>query len=256
MKRFLSFLQIRGFILTATLALAAGTAYPQAVETSAPVPLSAAQIVERMERHDMAQTAALEGYNALRHYDVEYHGFLKSLQASMDVEVEYRQSSGKNFRIVSESGSHVLCEKVLQRAVESEKEAWFNRETTALSEKNYTFRFAGIANLGNRPAYILDVEPLTANKFLYRGRIWVDAADFAVTKLEVQPGKNPSFWISHTAIHHTYAQTGGFWLPQFNRSESRVRIGGTAIMVIDYGTYHIVARTTRTVIGENESHRK
>ena len=61
--------------------------------------------------------------------------------------------------------------------------------------------------MGDRPAYVLSVEPISPSKFLYKGKIWVDAAAFAVAKMEVQPAKNPSFWISRTLIHHTNEMT-------------------------------------------------
>jgi len=57
--------------------------------------------------------------------------------------------------------------------------------------------------------------------------------------MEVQPAKNPSFWISQTLIHQTNSRIGGFWLPQRNQSETKVRIGGRAVLTIDYGTYQI-----------------
>jgi hypothetical protein len=78
----------------------------------------------------------------------------------------------------------------------------------------------------------------------------VDEADFAVAKIEAQPSRNPSFWISRTLIHHTNAKRDGFWLPDKNRSETKVRIGGTAVMTIDYGTYQIVPKPLRAVNGQ------
>lgn len=222
----------------------------QAPNRASSAPLSLEQIVDQMQKHDQAQTEMLGGYQALRHYAIEYRGFFKTLDAKMDVEINYDASSGKSFRIVSESGSHTLCEKVLQRAVDSEKEASLAKNTTALTRANYKFRLAGREPLNGRPAYILDVEPITPNKFLYRGRIWVDEIDFAVVRMDVQPGKNPSFWISRTVIHHVNADVGGFWLPQHNRSETKVRIGGTAVMTIDYGTYRIAPRQLRPVVSE------
>ncbi|MDR3775710.1 MAG: hypothetical protein P4K97_02360 [Terracidiphilus sp.] len=208
------------------------------------------QIVDRMQMHERAQMEMLGGYQALRHYAIEYRSFFKTLDAKMDVEANYDAVSGKSFRILAESGSHTLCEKVLRRAVDSEKEASLNRGATALTKANYTFHLAGSETLNGRPAYILDVEPITPSKFLYRGRIWVDGIDFAVARMEVQPGKNPSFWISRTVIHHRNTDVGGFWLPQQNRSETKVRVGGTAVMTIDYGTYRVVSRQTRPAISE------
>jgi hypothetical protein len=98
--------------------------------------------------------------------------------------------------------------------------------------------------IGNRPAYILDLEPLVPSKFLYRGRIWVDAAEFGVVKMETQPSKSPSFWISRTLIHYTGRKTDGFWMPEEVRSETSVRIGGAAVLTIDYGNYQIAANST------------
>jgi hypothetical protein len=97
----------------------------------------------------------------------------------------------------------------------------------------------GSETIDGRPAYILKVEPLSDGKFLYRGKIWVDAADFAVVRMETEPARNPSFFISRTQIHCTSVRVHGFWLPQKIRSETKVRIGGTAVLTIDYGDYQV-----------------
>jgi hypothetical protein len=201
--------------------------------------MTAVQIVDQMQSHNQARTLGLKRYKALRHYQVEYRGFAATIAGKMDVEVNYDAATGKTFRIVSQSGSKFLCDKVLKRAVDSESEASRDKGSTALTPTNYSFHLAGNESLAGRPAYILDLEPLTASKFLYRGKIWVDAADFAVAKIEAEPAKSPSFWISRTLIRHTNAKTGDFWLPEQNRSETKVRIGGTAVLTIDYGTYQI-----------------
>ncbi len=208
-----------------------------------PANLSSAQIVEQMLRQNQARAEALAQYRSLRHYQVEYRGFSLKLAARMDVEVSYDRKSGKSFRIVTESGSKGLCEKVLKRAVESEEEAQREKRPTGLLPTNYRFQLAGSEDLGGRPAYILTVEPVMKDKFLYRGRIWVDAADFALVKIDAEPAKNPSFWISRTRIRQTYAKTGEFWLPEQNSSETKVRIGGTAVFTIDYGPYQVTPKT-------------
>jgi hypothetical protein len=197
------------------------------------------EIVRAIVRHDRTQAQALERYHALRHYEVEYRGFFKQITARMDVDLEYDATSGKNFRIVSQSGSHTLCEKVLKRALDSEKDAFFDRGAHALSPANYKFQLIGSELFNGRPSYVLQVEPISGSPYLYRGKIWVDAADDAVSRLEVQPAKNPSFWISQTLIHQSNSRIGDFWFPQQVQSETKVRIGGKAVMTIDYGPYRI-----------------
>jgi hypothetical protein len=203
--------------------------------------LSPVQIVEQLQAHDQARARALQHYHSTRHYRVEYRGFPEDLAASMVVEANFDAASGKRFQIVEQSGSSFLIEKVLKRAVDSEKEASKDKGATALTPANYRFRQLGSETLVSGPAYILDVEPLAASKFLIRGKIWVDAADFAVVKMETRPAKSPSFWISKTVIQSTSVKADDFWLPQKLRSETKVRIGGEAVLTIDYGEYEVAS---------------
>jgi hypothetical protein len=226
----------------ATFALAQTSLAPSpapATLTAAQASLTAGQIVDAMARHNRTRADELKHYESLRHYKVEYKGYSAKIAATMVVEADYDAVSGKTFRIVSQTGSNLLVDKVLKRLLDSEKDASQDKGSTALTSANYNFRLVGIESVAGRPAYVLAVEPQRDSKYLYKGRIWVDAADFAVAKIEAQPARNPSFWISSTAIDHHYAKTGEFWLPAENRSETKVRVGGTAVLTIDYGTYEV-----------------
>jgi hypothetical protein len=237
----MSFQQSRGlFLAIAVVCAGAGlwAADPAAGAGSAPN-LTSVQVVEQMHRHTEVRIQELKHYKALRHYQVEYKGYSTTLGAKMDVEANYDAAKGMSFRIVSESGSKFLCDKVLKKAVDSEQEASQNKSSTELTPANYSFQMVGTENIGGRPAYVMQVEPLTDSKFLYKGKIWVDAADFEVVKMESEPAKNPSFFISRTLIHYTSVLAHGFWLPQGIRSETKVRIGGTATLTIDYGNYQV-----------------
>ena len=208
--------------------------------TSTRPALTSAEIVEQMQIHNQARAEGLKHYQSVRHYEVEYKGYAAKIDARLVVQADYDAVNGKTFRILSQSGNALLIDKVLKRLVESEKDADHDKSSTALTPANYRFKLDEIDNLDGRPAYVLDVEPLVDSKYLYRGKIWVDATDFAVARIAAQPAKNPSFWISSTAIDHQYTRTDGFWLPAQNRSETRVRVGGTAVLTIDYGKYQVV----------------
>jgi hypothetical protein len=225
--------------LGAMLFCVASAAWATTPDGSAPTTLTSTQIVDQVQRQNQVRTLELKHYQSLRHYQVEYQGFSVKLAAAMEVEVTYDAGSGKSFRIVSQSGSKVLCEKVLKRAVESEKEASQGKSSPALTPANYKFQLTGSETVGGRPAYVLDVEPVVASKFAYRGKIWVDATDFALVKIDGEPAKSPSFWLARTQIRQSFVKTGDFWLPQQNRSETKIRIGGTAVLSIDYGAYKI-----------------
>lgn len=226
-------------LLVVCVTVGAITARPEGLPAPQAAPLSIEQIVEQMILRDRERARDLRHYESQRRYEVAYTGFPESLSASLVVDSQFDAASGKSFRIVSQSGSKFLIEKVLKRAIDSEKEASQTKGSTALTPANYRFNLVGNEMLASGPAYVLLVDPVQPSKFLYRGRIWVDATDFAVVKMEAQPSKNPSFWISKVLIQTTNIKAGGFWFPEKLRSESRIRLGGKAVLTIDYGNYQV-----------------
>lgn len=226
--------------LIAALATAP-SASAQSANPVGPASLDATQIVAQLMTKNLQRAALLDHWEGCRHYAINYAGFPSGISAEMVVEVKFDAPSKKQFRIVSEGGSHLLINHVLKELLVNEKEALGeeNRIKTALTPDNYEFRLAGNDESSGRPQYVLEVTPRSRNKFLYQGKIWVDAADFAVTRISAEPAKNPSVWISHTAIEHRYSKVGNFWLPASNISVTKVRLGGTARLSINYLNYRI-----------------
>jgi hypothetical protein len=211
--------------------------------------LSTEEIVNNLIRRNLERAQELTAYQGTRTYRLDYRGFPGSRAAEMVVDVSYQAPPGKpaskEFTIRSESGSKLLIERVFKKVLQSEKEsvAEENQRGVALNHDNYKFSFVAREKTPTGFVYILSVEPRTQNKLLYRGRIWVDATDFAVMRIEAEPAKNPSFWTKETQIEQVYAKVGDFWLPRSNRSTTTVRLGGHASFTIDYGEYRITAVT-------------
>jgi outer membrane lipoprotein-sorting protein len=199
------------------------------------------QIVSKLTERNRERAANLKGYTGNRTYRLEYHGFPGSKSAEMIVEARYIAPSEKQFRIVSESGSKLILNRVFHRLLTSEQEALDpeNQRETAITTDNYNFKLEREEQDNDRRNFVLHVEPKRKNKFLFRGLIWVDAHDFAVSRIEAEPAKNPSFWISKTSVQHRYMKVGDFWLPAQNISKTDVRLGGDATLTIDYRDYVI-----------------
>ncbi len=217
----------------------------QAHAPAHPVRLSAEEIVTHLVERNLERARALGAYQGTRVYRLDYHGFPGSRSAEMIVDVTYRTPGAKDFSIRSEKGSQLIIERVFKRMLQSEKEAVTeeNQSRIALNQDNYSFTLTGYESTPAGAAYVLYVEPRTNNKLLYRGQIWVDAEDFAVTRIEGTPAKNPSFWTKETKIVQVYRKVGDFWLPESNRSTSAIRLGGQANFTIDYQDYHITEAT-------------
>ena len=110
---------------------------------------------------------------------------------------------------------------------------------SALNDANYHFILIGQESGVSGAMYVLEVEPRREDKFLYHGRIWVDARDFAVVRLKAEPAKNPSFWTRKADVMQVYAKVSNFWLPAHNHSVTAIRLGGHADLTIDYKDYEI-----------------
>lgn len=230
-QKFLLFIALIAFaILGSTITLAADAPHP--------VPLPIGQIVARMAAMDAQRTAKKQSYRGLRHYTVDYKGFPHDKHAEMVVQVTVNPPR-KELTIVSETGSKFLLNRVLRKIVDSEREtdSGRNHRDVSLTEENYNFQLVGTEPVQGRLCYVLQVDPKHGNKFLYRGKVWIDAEDFALTQISAKPAKNPSFWISSVNIEHHYQKHGDLWLPSSSESTSKVRLGGKAMLTIDYKNY-------------------
>jgi hypothetical protein len=219
-------------------------------------PLSVDQVVDNLVRKDLERAQALRHSESTRVYRLSYHGFPGDREAEMTVEASYDSPATKSFKIISQTGSKLIIERVFKRLLESEKEAAEPEmhARTVLNRDNYDMVLVGFepaevssstvnssevssSGLGNQ--YVLAVYPKAKSKYLYRGKVWVDGTDFAVTRIEAEPAQNPSFWTKKNEIRHEYMKVQNFWLPRRNQSISYIRLGGRATLTIEYNNYRV-----------------
>jgi hypothetical protein len=205
--------------------------------------VTAEEIVARMAVNNSRRQHELQAYTNQREYHLLYTGFPGRHEADLVVEVRYQSPDSKDFTVISESGSHFIINRVFKKILDTEKEAADprNQASTALTDQNYKFELLGEEDVDGRPAYVLHLEPRTENHLLYRGRVWIDAADLALCKIEGEPAKRPSMWISKVEVHHRYKKVGDFWLAAENESNTDVRLGGHATLSIHYKDYKVVS---------------
>jgi len=189
-----------------------------------PMPLTVTEIVDHMVQADNARMAAFSGYTGMRRYSFENKKVKK--HAEMTVRVVCNQTGAKTFEVVAESGSGFVRSHIIRRMIDAEREASekAEHEETRIIPQNYDFRLLGTEETERRSSYVLEISPKKKNQFMIRGRIWVDAADFAITRLEGSPAKNPSFWIRSVHVVHRYDRIGQFWLPVTNESRAEARV--------------------------------
>src|SRR5215469_13517092 len=95
----------------------------QKTDLSAVEGITASQIVDRMTKSNRKRNQELHSYTGQRQYHLLYTGFAGKREADLVVEGKYEAPSRKDFRVISESGSHWMINLVLKRLLETEKEA-------------------------------------------------------------------------------------------------------------------------------------
>jgi hypothetical protein len=230
-------------LLAATLvgvcwAVADSGSLPSSITTA---PLSVDQVVNNLVRKDEERARALRHYESTRVYRLSYRGFPGDRDAEMIVEATYDSPSTKRFKVISQTGSKLIVDRVFKRLLDSEKEAAEPEihARTLLNRANYDIALIGYESSDRGGQYVLAVYPKARSKYVYRGKVWVDGTDFAVTRIDAEPAQNPSFWTKKSEIHHEYMKVQNFWLPRRNESVSYIRLGGRATLTIEYKDYRV-----------------
>ena len=222
-------------MLLNTIVLVSGL--PMAAGDVSVQPPTAGEVVARMIARDRERQAGLEGYTASRLYVLESERHHK--RAEMLVRMKQLKDGSKEFQIVSSAGWGVGRNHVFPRLLSAEADASqpASRERSRIIPENYSFEMTGADTVNERPAYVIVVTPKTSNKYLMKGKIWVDAAEYAIVRIEGQPAKNPSFWIKSVHFVHNYSKQGQFWLPVSDHSLTDARILGSTGLKIEYFDY-------------------
>src|SRR5258708_11167818 len=171
-----------------TLALLAVCIPALAQQATVSAPLSTDEVMRRVVEMNEHRANALESYSSIRSYHLECH-CLSHKKADMVVRAEYEAPNKKVFTIVSESGSGTVRNRVFKKLLEAEQESMRNenQQRSAITPENYTFQVSDYEKTGTDEFYVLNAQPRNKNKFLFRGRICVNAKDFAITILTADP---------------------------------------------------------------------
>jgi len=221
-------------LLSALLLLPASAAI--AADDSGTLP-TAEEVMSRMAALDLQRQSSIEGYAGMRRYVLANQSFQK--RAEMVVRVKGDPDGSKHFEVVSEDGWKAANTHVLRKMIESESETSRPelRATTRLNSANYQFAIVGTETVSGRKAYVLETKPKRKDKYLFEGRIWVDAEDYALVRAEGSPAKNPSFWTKSTHFVQVYRKSGPLWFPLSTQSITEARLFGKTDVHIEYFDY-------------------
>lgn len=209
------------------------------LSSSSPTVPATDEIIAQLLRHNQLRDAQLKHYSVVRTY--ELRNAKGNLSAQEIVRMDYQAPDKKVFQKISEAGSGFVRHHVFDRLIKSESEAASGKEhhDSALTPANYTFRLVGEEDLGQYHCVVIEAAPKREDKYLFKGRIWVDSQDFATVKIAGRPAKNPSFWIRRAEFVRRYQRVDGFWLSVQDETIVDLRIHGRKLFTVDHFDYSI-----------------
>ena len=199
--------------------------------------LEADEVIAKLVDHNGPRDRLGDGYTGTRRYVLENQRLNK--RAELLANVKCDPDGTKHFEVVSEQGWSSANKRVLRKMLESETETSRPqvRPSTSLTPENYRFQMVASEFLEARPVYVIQVLPKREDKYLFEGRIWIDAEDFAVVRVEGKPAQNPSFWTRSVHFVQQYHKSGDFWFPFSTESVTEARIFGKTEVTISYFDY-------------------
>lgn len=185
-------------------------------------------IVSKMMAAQQGNQAKIRAYTVKRDYQLLDK--LEQPKANLVASITFLPPDQKQYNIESSSGG--MGGKVLRDIVQKETEAPKEKENERkeLSPENYDFQLLGKEQVDGRNCYVLALNPRREEKDLIRGKIWVDAADYRIHRLEGNPAKSPSWWIRDLHILMLFASVDGMWLHTFTHAVADVRFKGKYVM--------------------------
>jgi hypothetical protein len=184
-------------------------------------------------------------YTDTEHYKVFRGKDEKQPVAEMIVKTTYRPELGKNYEVLSHSGSGVLYKFLLQPMLESEKDINNPAKVGAsyIISANYDMQLkpGGPVQQDDRTCWALAIKPRRTAPNLIEGTLWVDATDFTIVRLEGVTSKSPSIWSEPARVLRQYVKMDGFSEATHARGESQ-GFFGKAVVTIDYEGYKIQSR--------------
>ena len=216
---------------------------------SVPLPAqqdTSAAIIQRIDASVHARENHLLGYTVTEHYAVFRNHDEQHPAADMVVKTTYQKDVGKNYTIVSESGSEIL-RKVLEAVLDNERGMTrpANRITAVITPANYEMTVKGMETVDGRSCVALSLKPRRVSPYLLNGTVWVDAREGSIVQLQGVTAKSPSMFAGASQVFRQYSTIDGLSMATHARVISNSWLAGQTIIKIDYTDYQVQLRAAR-----------
>jgi len=208
-----------------------------------------AAIIRGIDAAVKARLDAIVGYTVTEHYAVYRNSDQTHPVAERTVKTTYQKGVGKNYAIVSDSGSDLIRKLVLDAILDNEKRINTPGATdhSYIISENYEMKLqsGGPQTVNGRECYVLSISPREKAPNMIVGTLWVDARDESIAQLEGTTSKSVSVFTGPTKVMRQYATVDGFSEATHASGASTSFLFGLTTVTIDYSGYQIQLRPSK-----------
>ena len=206
----------------------------------------AAAVIRDLDAANQSRFDNVLGFTDVEHYTVYRGNDQTTPAAEMTVKMTYKKGAGKDYAILSQSGSSLIQKFGLRPLLENEKsinnpakvaQSWF-------TSTNYEMRLKpGIAQtIDGRQCLAIAITPRRKAPNMIDGTLWVDAVNHTLAQVEGVASKSPSVFAGTTKMMRRYTIMQGYAMAIHARAESSSALFGRTVILIDYSDYHFQLR--------------
>jgi len=208
-----------------------------------------AAIIRQIDAAVAARVDNILEFTDVEHFSVYRGGDETHPAAEMTVRDHYKKGVGKDFTVLSQSGSTIILHFGLKPLIDNDVTINLpgNVEKSWFTSANYvmTLKPGGVQKLNGRDCYVLAITPKAAAPNLIIGTLWADAKDGSLVQVDGVASKSPSAFTGTTHAMRQYTNINGFAMAMHARAESTSMLLGQTVIVIDYSNYQLQLRANK-----------
>lgn len=198
------------------------------------------EVVAAVDRAEEDRETKLLGYSVQESYAL-FRRADADPSAVMDVATTYAKNKGKAYSIVSESGSRTarfVLRKILQN--EEQLSRGQNRNDLLITSRNYEMSLSdpAVHQLDKRDCLVLQIKPRKQSPYLLDGKIWVDATNYHIVRVEGTAAAGSGL-AGRPTIERDYTDIDGVPVAVHAKSVSSQLLLGDTVLEIRYQNYRL-----------------
>ena len=205
-----------------------------------------AAIIRQIDAAVGARVDNILEFTDVEHYSVYRGGDETHPVAEITVRDTYKKGVGKEYTVLSQSGSGLILRFGLKPLIDNEKTINLpgNWEKSWFTSANYEMKLksGGIERLSGRDCYVLAITPRGEAPNLIIGTLWADAKDGSLVQIEGVSSKSPSAFAGTTRVMRQYTNISGFAMAMHARAQSTSMLFGQTVIMIDDSNYQLQLR--------------